>query len=212
MKNRPIYLFLGTALGVYATPALADWCSNNSDDLDYVQSWYNDYYAAFENKEITYNEFKINEFSDFTCLSWDAHDSDENPRYDAHCTEWDADALATDACAQKFTINSTDHNRCWSILTDRDSCDSGGDDEGGSGTEGCPKDYYMSDEGLCNHCPPYEYTDNGANYSTDGYTSSSGNNALKDCYIPNYVTLDIDNKYGYATLKLGSDCYHNGST
>ena len=167
MKNRPIYLFLGTALGLYATPALADWCSNNSDELDYVQSWYNDFYASFQNDEITYDEFKRNGMSASTCTAWDSDDSDGNPRYNAHCMDWDSESLAGDACMQKFVANSSDYNSCWRVLTGRDECDGGG---AGSG-ESCGAyralngEYYAESADTC-YVPStkYFFTSQGHKY------------------------------------------------
>ena len=161
MTNQKRMWILITALTCTNTSALADWCSNNSDDLDYVQSWYNDYYTAFENNEVTYNEFKLSGMDDPTCTSWDVYDSDGNPRYNAHCTDWDDESLAGDACAKKFVVNSSDYNSCWRVLTGRDECEGGSGGGAGSG-ESCGiyvamnGDYYEQSADTC-YVPSTEY-------------------------------------------------------
>lgn len=166
------------ALTCTNTSARADWCSDNSNELELAQVWYDDYYAGFQSKTLTGNEYKQAGMTDPpVCSNWDYYDSDGYPGYNAICEEWDSDTLAIHACGQQFEVNSDDHNTCWRLLTDRSSCDT---EEGGSGGGG--------GAGSGESCGVYTAM-NGAKYYDSADT----------CYVPSteYFYTTQGHKYHF---------------
>ena len=196
MKNRPIYLFLGTALGLYATPANAEvGCRDMVDKLHKVikQS------AQYQN--LTY---------DGVVGAWPTicgHLSQWGGTYVEDCNE-NGDTYALVANCGKGVNAST---ACQNTIC---GYSGGGDDSCNGGGGGCAQGEYWDEvEESCSPCPgAYIMVDDTEVFLGQRTTPGSGCYSLRNCYIPKYLTAGIENDYGYATLKLGSDCYHNGST
>ena len=190
MKNRPIYLFLGTALGLYATPANAEvGCRDMVDKLHKVIK------QSAQYQTLTYDDV----VSAWSTICGQL--SQWGGTYVEDCKE-NSDTYAVVANCGKGANAST---ACQNTIC---GYSGGGDDSCCAQGE-----YWSESEEMCRTCPK-AYTMYDGDEVDFGYrtTPGSGCYALKDCYIPKHLTAGIENAYGYATLKLGSDCYHNGST
>ena len=78
---------------------------------------------------------------------------------------------------------------------------------------GCAQgEYWDESEEICSPCPGAIVMYDDEEYVFSARTTpGSGCYSLRDCYIPKHLEVSVNNQYGYATLKLGSSCYHNGS-